>query len=88
MFCHLTGSSCFINNGLEVFLLLIAEQMLKIAGQPGLNAIFCLPGVGFRAIGEGLDDFGFHVFVPVLSADGRRWAQINSLPECSVFSFD
>ena len=50
----------------------IAKQVLKVASQPELNTVFCLPGVGFKVVGERLDDFGFHVFVPVLSADGRR----------------
>ena len=72
MLRHLTGSSCFINNGFEVLPLLIGAQVLKVAGKPGLNAIFRLPSVGFKVVGEGLDDFGFHVFVLVLSADGRR----------------
>ena len=72
IFGQLISSSGLVNNGFGVLPLLIAKQALKVASQPELNTVFCLPGVGFKVVGEGLDDFGFHVFVPVLSEAERR----------------
>ena len=72
--CHLAGGFCFGSNGLEIIPFPIPKQVLKIAGKPELNAIFRLPGVGFKVVGEGLDDFGFHGFGLFI----RRWAQIGT----------
>ena len=40
----------------------VAEQMLDVAGQPVFHAALGLLGVGFKGGGEGLDEFGFHVW--------------------------
>ena len=47
----LAGSSCLENGGVvEVAPLTIAQQMLKIAGKPKLDAPFSLLGVTFESI--------------------------------------
>ena len=78
---HLAGGFCFGNNGLEVIPFPIAQQVLKVARKPELNAAFRLPGVGFKVVGAGLGDFGFHAFGLFI----RRWTQMASLPEAVRF---
>ena len=85
--CHLAGGFCFGNNGLEIIPFPIPKQVLKIAGKPELNAIFRLPGVGFKVVGEGLDDFGFHgiwFFYPQMGADQFIAGERSDLPWAKV----
>jgi hypothetical protein len=55
-----TSRSAFGNGGIEIALLIVAEQVSNAVGQPILHAVLCLLSVGLKSSGEGLDGFGFH----------------------------